>query len=267
MNRLTLQDAINTLASIPTTRKNGQRVLIATDPPYNNNTKYGKQVSDNLSDEEFQVLMDNFIGRANGVMRKKDYIAIVINDRWQPDIQMMLRKHDLYFRNHIIWHYTFGQNQKKRFTPSKAHILIYSKSKSPTFDWEKVSVPSWRSQNNDKRAGGKSGNPNKVMDDVWTDIPRLVHNSKEWMYYANQLPKKLCERIILPHVSGKSLIVDPFCGTGTFLKVAKTMKHDYLGGDTNVEAIRITNLRLQEEDWVIHESEHLRYKAMKKEQI
>jgi len=193
-------------------------------------------------------------------MKNDDYIAMVINDTWQPVVELMLRKNGLHFRNHIIWHYTFGQNQKKRFTPSKTHILIYSKSKTASFNWEMVGVPSWRSLNGDKRAGGKSKNPNKVMDDVWLDIPRLVWNSKEWMFYANQLPKKLCERIILPHVDPRSLVVDPFCGTGSFLKVAKELGHDVMGGDINPEAIRITSLRLQEDDDIIHQSEYVGYK-------
>lgn len=82
---------------------------------------------------------------------------------------------------------------------------------------EQVKVPSWREQHGDRRA--KPGG--KVPSDVF-DFPRVTGNSKERRnYHPTQISERLVERCVLFSTRPGDLVLDPFAGTGTTLRVCK----------------------------------------------
>jgi adenine-specific DNA-methyltransferase len=119
--------------------------------------------------------------------------------------------------------FTFGNHQRRR--PTDNHRpLWYITVGEPTFN--EVKVPSWREQNGDKRAkaGGKMcGN---VMDERSTvfDFPRVTGNSKQRRsYHPTQLQERLVERALLLSTNPGDHVLDIFGGTGTTLRVCKTL--------------------------------------------
>ena len=54
----------------------------------------------------------------------------------------------------------------------------------------------------------------------------------------------LLERIIKASSNQGDVVLDPFCGSGTTLRAAKTLGRKYIGIDQNPEAIRISENRL-----------------------
>ena len=66
----------------------------------------------------------------------------------------------------------------------------------------------------------------------------------EGVGYDTQKPLGLYDRIIRASSNQGDLVLDPFCGSGTTLRAAKTLGRDYLGVDVNSEAVRIAESRL-----------------------
>lgn len=228
---------------------------IVTDPPYNIKWKY-PNYDDDMQETEYLCMIDDMFKLGSKVLDNGEYFITFINDKHEANYQILARKYGFYKRDHIIWHYTFGQHTDYKFTLSKTHILYFVKGKDsrtdpPYFDWERVSEMSERAKRNDIRFR-ESGKSMRTMRDVWIDIPRLVHNSFEWMYYGNQLPEKLVERVIAPIFELGGTIIDPFSGTGTIIKVADDFGYDYVGGDSDETAHFLSILRIEHGAKYIH---------------
>src|SRR5262249_40394612 len=142
-----------------------------------------------------------------------------------------------HLRNMIAWHYTFGQAQKRRFTPSWTPIFYVVKDPNNyTFNADAVRVPSDRqTRYNDRRANPLGKVPNDVWvlrpdqespahfhpaTDVWK-ISRVAGTFKERAGHVTQLPLALAERIIRVASNPGDVVLDPFAGTGTVLVAAK----------------------------------------------
>ena len=82
------------------------------------------------------------------------------------------------------------------------------------------------------------------LQDIWTDIATAALQPKEATGYKTQKPVKLLERIIKASSNQGDVVLDPFCGSGTTLRAAKTLGRKYIGIDQNPEAIRISENRL-----------------------
>jgi len=84
---------------------------------------------------------------------------------------------------------------------------------------------------NDKRiveriAAGKQA---RLYD--WWDIPQVKNVSKEKSGNPHPcpIPEEVARRIILTTTQEGDVIVDPFAGSGTILKVAKNLNRKYIG--------------------------------------
>lgn len=82
---------------------------------------------------------------------------------------------------------------------------------------------------------------------VWTDCPAMKANTplnKEATGYPTQKPEALLERIIRASTVPDSPVLDPMCGSGTTLAVAKKLGRAFAGCDQSEVAIEIARKRL-----------------------
>ncbi len=86
-----------------------------------------------------------------------------------------------------------------------------------------------------------------VIGDIWTDILNVQSNAKERIGYPTQKPEALLERIILCASNEGDTVLDPFLGGGTTVAVADRLKRQWLGIDQSVQAIKVSELRLQKQ--------------------
>ena len=98
---------------------------------------------------------------------------------------------------------------------------------------------------NDKRikkriADGKTGA--KLYD--WWEINQVKNVSKEKTKHPCQIPEELIRRIILTTAKKNQLIIDPFAGSGTTLKVANDLGFNSIGYDVDKEYCDIITERL-----------------------
>ena len=76
------------------------------------------------------------------------------------------------------------------------------------------------------------------------DIPALRGNQPERVNYPTQKPEALLERILRASSVEGSLVMDPFCGSGTTLVVAERLGRRWLGCDEARLAIHTARQRL-----------------------
>ena len=199
--------------------------LIIADPPYNIGLNYDGY-NDNLPYDKYVKWSSQWIKECCRVLKKNGSIFVVMGDEYVAEINIILKKQNLYFRNWIIWYYTFGQNQRKKFNRSHTHILYYVKDKNNfTFNGDDVRVPSKRQLiYKDKRANPKG----KIPDDVW-EIPRVCGTFKERVKgHPCQMPEKLIERIVKVASNEGDYVLDPFGGTGTTASVCKKLNRNFV---------------------------------------
>jgi len=79
----------------------------------------------------------------------------------------------------------------------------------------------------------------KQVDNLWADIAPC--RGKESLSYPTQKPIALLERIINASSHPGELVLDPFCGCGTTVEAARTLKRDVIGIDVLPSALDIIN--------------------------
>ncbi|MDR2438843.1 MAG: hypothetical protein LBE12_05680 [Planctomycetaceae bacterium] len=87
----------------------------------------------------------------------------------------------------------------------------------------------------------------KPIQNVWDDIEMIGYHSKERIGYPTQKPEALMERIIRCASNEGNLVLDPFVGGGTTVAVADRLERKWMGIDQSVQAVKVTELRLQKQ--------------------
>ncbi len=103
----------------------------------------------------------------------------------------------------------------------------------------------------ERTLGGKTyryyADEGRALGSVWTDCPAMVANTplrKESTGYPTQKPLKLLERIVRASSEPGSLVIDPFCGSGTTLHAAALLGRRAVGSDISELALATTRQRL-----------------------
>jgi len=169
-----------------------------------------------------------------------------------------------HFRSEIIWHYRRWSNSQRGLLPAHQTILYYTKSGQFTFNemWTEYSPATNVDQILQRRSrdefnksvydrdddGNVIANGNKrgvPLGDVW-DIPFLNPKAKERTGYPTQKPLLLLERIISLTSNEGDCVLDPFCGSGTTLVAAQSLRRAAIGIDVSEDAVALTKRRLSE---------------------
>jgi DNA modification methylase len=82
-----------------------------------------------------------------------------------------------------------------------------------------------------------------ATDDCWWDIGN-VQSKLEKIGYPTQKPEALLERIINSASNEGDIVLDPFNGGGTTVAVADRLNRQWIGIDSSVAAIKVTQFRL-----------------------
>ncbi|MCB9640133.1 MAG: site-specific DNA-methyltransferase [Myxococcales bacterium] len=85
----------------------------------------------------------------------------------------------------------------------------------------------------------------KLVGDVWDDIPDMMHSAHaERSGYPTQKPLALLERLLSAFSEPQHLVADFFCGSGTTLLAAESLKRRWIGADQSPIALQTTQQRL-----------------------
>ncbi|MDW2933457.1 DNA-methyltransferase [Mesomycoplasma ovipneumoniae] len=228
--------------------------LIVTDPPYNLNKDYGNN-KDNLEFEEYLEFSRQWLTEAKRVLKDDGTIYIFMGMRYISYIYSILEKElNMHFNSWITWFYTQGVGKTKGFSPRHDDILMFTKHKSKfTFNLDDIRVPQkfYRSINNMR--GSNPGN-------VW-QFSHMHYCNKNRKKHPTQKPEALYERMILASSNENDIVLDPFVGSGTMLRVCQQTNRRGIGIEINEEYVQMCKERL-EEDFTGFDSEDERIKRV-----
>ncbi len=212
--------------------------LIIADPPYNLGKDYGNG-SDKQSFEEYIHFTKSWTKEATRVLKRNGSMYVFMGFRFISYLYHILEKdNSLNFVNWICWHYTQGIGKKKGFSPRHDDILLFSISDNYTFNLDSIRVPQkfYRSRNNMRGA-----NPGDVWE--FSHIHYCQDNRQE---HPTQKPEGLIERMVLASSNEGDLILDPFSGSGTTLRVCQQLNRNCIGIELNEDYVQMTMNRLSE---------------------
>lgn len=161
------------------------------------------------------------------------------------------------FQNEIVWCYNKASSPKmKRLARNHEVIFWYKKGEGCKFYPDRVreeySESSKKREGYAKISGWTSKgddvcrlNPKGKFPKDWWEIPYIRPNSKEHIGYPTQKPEELLKRIILMASDEGDLVLDPFCGCGTSIYVAKLKKRNFIGIDISKNACMVMKHRLE----------------------
>ena len=235
MIRTICGDALDVLKDIPDKSVR----LIATDPPYNLNKDYGNN-QDDLEFSEYLEFSRKWLSEAKRVLADDGSIYIFMGMRYISYIYSILEKElGLTFNSWITWFYTQGTGKTKGFSPRHDDILLFTKDpKKFVFHLDDIRVPQkfYRSVNNMR--GANPGN-------VW-EFSHMHYCNKNRKKHPTQKPEGLFERMVLASSDVGDVVLDPFVGSGTCLRVCQQTGRRGIGIDINPEYIEMSNERLAE---------------------
>jgi len=194
------------------------------DFPDNEKVKY-ENYNDNLKIEEYVELLKKWILKACDLTVGPVFISF--SQKYTYFIEQIVINNNIPLIQRIYWHFTFGQANKKRYTPSLRPI--YWLNNNIIYE-DKIKVPSQRII----KYGDKRANPlGKLPDNLW-EFSRICGTfSEKRKWHKNQFPEKLMERIILGHSKENDVICDGFVGSGTTAIVCKKLNRDCIGIDVS----------------------------------
>jgi site-specific DNA-methyltransferase (adenine-specific) len=171
------------------------------------------------------------------------------------------------FRGEVVW--VPGNGSKSKSGPGMGHqtILLYARGANPIWNGKDATlrapfaatslemhftqVDEDGRRYRDRLVGKKTyryyADEGRALGSVWTDCPSMSANTPlraETTGYPTQKPLKLLDRIVRATSDPGSLVVDPFCGSGTALVAAATTSRRFAGCDVGELAIRTSRARL-----------------------
>ena len=275
VNSIVHGNCIEQLARLP----EGWVDLCFADPPFNIGYRY-HNYDDRRDVDEYLDFSRQWIRAVHRALRPGGSFYLAIGDEFAADLCVIARR-ELGFtlRSWIIWHYTFGQQTKKRFAKSHTHILYLSKGddlSEITFNADAVRVASARQTTYaDHRANPKG----KLPDDTWflrpqetqivepsyaalmkgrSDVlPFFDPESDTWFvsrvcgtfkeregWHGCQMPIAILDRIIKASSNPGDVVLDPFNGSGTTVVSAAMLERRYVGIDQSEEYVAFARKRL-----------------------
>ncbi len=117
--------------------------------------------------------------------------------------------------------FTFGQHNQRDLGNNHRPLIRLMHVGTELYP-DQIRVPSWRQEHGDSRADPRGRIPGDVFD-----FPRVTGNSKQRRtWHPTQLHEGLVERCLNLSCKSGDLVIDPFGGTGTTLRVCRKLNLD-----------------------------------------
>lgn len=225
--RLYVGDCRDVLASLPEPDLGGVDLVFA-DPPFNWEVPYDGW-ADGMPRREYERFTFDWLDGCIEALGPHGSIWVNIPDDTAAEVVLHLKRRGLTMINWCIWHFRFGQNRSSSFIMSKVHALYFCKNPDQRI-WNPgaiLEISDRASIYFDPRTMAKESNKGlRVPMDVWYGKywGRIQGNNKERRHnHHNQIPEIYLERVIKACSNPESLVLDPFCGSGTTSTVARAL--------------------------------------------
>ncbi len=244
----------------------GQVALAYLDPPFATGRDFGAY--DDRWPEGVRGLVEMLVPRLRAIHRllaDDGSILVHVDPRSAPRVALALD--EIFgegdrapsggdrpgFRNELVWVYGLG-GSSPRFWPRKHDtILWYSKGSRWWFVAPKVPARSARMRGQQKKQPDVLFGPRAAHDDDALralgatdvlDVAAINNRAHERLGYPTQKPEALLRTLLEAHAPEGRWVIDPFCGSGTTLAVARALGRPSIGIDASDAAIATACARL-----------------------
>lgn len=225
-------DAINALQTFASDSVD----LVIADPPYNLGKDYGNN-HDLKGFEEYLEFSRSWLREAYRILKPTGTIYVFMGVRFISYLYDMLDQElGMFFNSWITWHYTQGMGRTKGFSPRHDDILMFTKTEQFKFRLDSVRVPQKYFRKRNNMTGANPG-------DVW-QFSHVHYSNPERQAHPTQKPEALIERMVMASTDEGDLVVDPFAGSGTTLRVCQVLDRRAVGVELNPEYVRMIERRL-----------------------
>ena len=255
MNKIIQGDCLEVMKTL----ENNSIDLTVTSPPYDNLRTYNGYTFDfeGIAKELYRVT------KQGGVVVWVVGDATIKGSETGTSFKQALYFKEIGFNLHDTMIYkkdgvTFPD--KTRYYQCFEYMFIFTKGKIKTFnpicDREnkykgEYSGKGYRQRNGEVKVGKR-----KIVKDfgfrfnVWDISSGYMKTTKDKIAYEHpaQFPEKLAEDHILSWSNEGDIVLDPFAGSGTTLKMAKKNNRNYIGIEISAEYIKIIEARLRSLD-------------------
>jgi len=226
--------------------------LVVTSPPYGLGKDYGGSFDDNFELPSWVTMLERMGTQIYRVLKPDGSFYLNVSPvpkRVTKEIIPMdsyayfaLKKCGFYLRNKVIWHFNNMQNCTRRLSGRWEAILWFVKNlDNYVFNLDAVRVPYLT---NDKRISGFGRNPT----DVWYfNRVNNVTKKKLGLTHPCIYPEPMIERIIKMSSNPADMVLDPFVGSGTTMKVAKVLNRNSIGIEINRRFKQMIKSRMGED--------------------
>ena len=251
LNKIYLGDCLKVMRTFPAESVD----MVLTSPPYDNLRNYNGYIFDfeGIAQELYRVV------KVGGVVVWVVGDATVKGSETGTSFKQALYFKEIGFNLHdtMIWRKTDPPPQTKegkRYTLAHEYMFVFSKGKIKTFNpimiptknfGKKANVGTQREADGSKRQDRLDAMsirftmPTKPMQSV-AEYPTGKSKNHPAIF-----PEKLAEDHILSCSNEGDIILDPMCGSGTTLKMAKKNNRNYIGIEISPEYIKIAEERLK----------------------
>ncbi len=229
MDEIVLGDCLDLFPKVP-----DQCVqTMHTSPPYNIEKSYNGY-DDKLSRKDYLDFIEKVLRECKRVLvpggalfwqtgyttERGEYIAPL--DHLTFDL---FQKIGFRLKDRIIWRYWGGMAFKSKFTNKHETILWWVNScrgeKTSKFNVFPVREATKFHDSRNNLFGRNPGN-------VW-EVDRVAYGSNDQTSHIAVFPEEISDRIVLATTDENDLVLDPFSGSGTLCKVAKSRGRRFLG--------------------------------------
>lgn len=245
LNQILQGDCIEVMRSLPEKSVD----MIFADPPYNLQLQQellrpDRSVVNGVDDEwdrfsnffEYDCFTRNWLGECRRLLKDDGTLWVIGTYHNIYRVGHILMDLGYWILNDVIWHKInpMPNFRGTRFTNATETLLWVKKSagqRKYTFNYHAM----------------KNLNEEKQMQNVWyiplcTGAERLKIDGRK--AHSTQKPEALLYRVILAASNPGHIVLDPFFGSGTTGAVAKKLKRNFVGIESNTEYIEIAQDRL-----------------------
>lgn len=169
-------------------------------------------------------------------MTSDGVICVCADHRVIHDVVSVM-KWDIYHQGDVVWTFGLGRPRTNWWPVRHNTIATFTVSKElPAFD--SSAVP------REVRKAPKAGySADKPAGSVWDYT--MSNTDPERVGYPNQKPLHIIEPFVLAHTKKWDVVADPFMGSGSTAIAALRNRRNFVGQDTNAQALKVTRERIR----------------------
>lgn len=242
--------------------------LTVTSPPYDNLRTYNGKIKDEVSFEDgYSFPFVEMARELYRVTKNGGVVVWVVNDQVKnggetgSSFKQALKFKEIGFTLYdtMIYHKNGAPfPETGRYSQVFEYMFVLSKGKPKTVNLLKDKPNRWAGHTNfgDPSKREKDGNLKKVDKfavaefgtryNIWYITNGKGYSTKDDFAYEHPaiFPESLAEDHILSWCNEGDLVLDPMCGSGTTLKMAKLNNRNYIGIDINEEYVSLSQRRV-----------------------